>query len=139
MATLLVQSPEICRLLDDETGQQLDAFDVVGDDRDQVMVLYKLLHLSRKTGDGRLLYALCGVPVYMCSAPDRQHFFFKHIHEDGSCPAVTMMHLTRNTAMTELFGWHSQSSPTVCRKCRGNISPRTIRRRSNHHVSGQCV
>ncbi len=51
--------------------------------------LYKALHLSRKTGEGQLLCALCGVAVYLCSAPDRQHFYFKHFQEDGSCPAVT--------------------------------------------------
>ena len=106
MATLLVQSPEICRLLDDETGRQLDAVDVVGRDRDQVMVLYKSLHLSRKTGDGRLLCALCGVPVYMCSAPDRQHFFFKHFHEDGSCPAVTRTGMTE--AQINALRYHGQ-------------------------------
>lgn len=94
MATLLVESPEITRLLDDETGKQLNAVDVIGNNRGQVMVLYKTLHLSRKTGEGRLLCALCGVPVYMCSAPDRQHFFFKHFQEDGSCPAITRTGLT---------------------------------------------
>jgi len=106
MASLLVQSPEITRLLDDETGKQLDAVDVVGRDRDQVMVLYKSLHLSRKTGDGRLLCALCGVPVYMCSAPDRQHFFFKHFHEDGSCPAVTRTGMTE--AQINALRYHGQ-------------------------------
>ena len=63
MKSLLVQSPEITRLLEDETGRQIDACQAVGHDRDQVMVLYKALHLSRKTGEGRLLCALCGVPV----------------------------------------------------------------------------
>lgn len=89
MPSLLVQSPEIHRLLDDATGRQLDVVDVVGLNRDQVMFLYKTLHLSRKTGDNRLLCALCGVPVYLCSAADRQHFYFRHFQEDGSCPAVT--------------------------------------------------
>lgn len=96
MTSLLVQSPEITRLLDDETGRQLNAADVVGSDRHQVMVLYKALHLSRKTGEARLLCALCGAPVYLCSAPDRQHFYFKHFQEDGSCPAVTRARLTED-------------------------------------------
>jgi len=96
MKSLLVQSPEITRLLEDETGRQIDACQAVGHDRDQVMVLYKALHLSRKTGEGRLLCALCGVPVYLCSAPDRQHFYFKHFQEDGSCPAVTRARLSED-------------------------------------------
>lgn len=94
MTSLLVQSPAITELLDDETGRQLSASDVVGSNRDQVMVLYKSLHLSRRTGRDRLLCALCGVPVYLCSAPDRQRFYFKHFQEDGSCPAVTRTGLT---------------------------------------------
>lgn len=89
MASLLVRSPEITRLLDDETGRQIDAADAVGADREQAMRLYKRLHVSRRTGEKRLLCALCGVPVYLCSAPNRQHFYFRHFQEDGSCPAVT--------------------------------------------------
>ncbi len=106
MASLLVQSPEIIQLLDDETGSQLNAVDVVGINRDQVMVLYKALHLSRKTGEGRLLCALCGVPVYLCSAPDRQHFFFRHFQEGGSCPAVTRAGLTE--AQISALRYHGQ-------------------------------
>lgn len=106
MAPLLVQSPEITQLLDDETGEQLDAIAVVGRNRDHVMVLYKDLQLSRKTGEGRLLCALCGVAVYLCSAPDRQHFYFKHFQEDGSCPAVTRTGLTE--AQINALRYHGQ-------------------------------
>jgi len=106
MASLLVQSPEIIHLIEDETGLPRDAQAVVGSDRDQVMVLYKALHLSRKTGRGRLLCALCGVPVYLCSAPDRQHFYFKHFHEDGSCPAVTRGKLSE--AQINALRYHGQ-------------------------------
>lgn len=94
MASLLVLSPAITQLIDDQSGDHLNASEIVGDNRDQVMVLYKSLHMSRKTGEGRLLCGLCGVPVYLCSAPDRQHFYFKHFHEDGSCPAETRGKLT---------------------------------------------
>ena len=106
MASLLVPSPEITRLLDDETGKPVDAHQVVGTDRDQVMVLYKALHLSRKTGEGQLLCALCGVAVYLCSAPDRQRFYFKHFHEDGSCPAVTRQRL--NETQINALRYHGQ-------------------------------
>lgn len=96
MASLLVRSPEITRLLDDETGRQIDAADAVGADREQAMRLYKRLHVSRRTGEKRLLCALCGVPVYLCSAPNRQHFYFRHFQEDGSCPAVTRAKLSED-------------------------------------------
>jgi len=106
MASLLVQSPKITRLIDDESGRQLNAIEVVGTNRDQVMVLYKSLHLSRRTGDDRLLCALCGVSVYLCSAPDRQHFHFKHFQEDGSCPAVTRTGMTE--AQINALRYHGQ-------------------------------
>lgn len=106
MVSLLVQSPEITHLIDDESGRQLDAAVVVGSDRDQVLALYKALHLSRKTGDDQILCALCGVPVYLCSAPDRQHFYFKHFQEDGSCPAVTRTGLTE--AQINALRYHGQ-------------------------------
>lgn len=106
MASLLVLSPEIIHLIDDQTGLPIDAAEAVGSDRDQVMVLYKTLHLSRKTGENKLLCALCGVPVYLCSAPDRQHFYFKHFHEDGNCPAETRGKLTE--AQISALRYHGQ-------------------------------
>jgi hypothetical protein len=42
----------------------------------------------------------------MCSAPDRQHFFFKHFHEDGSCPVVTRTGMTE--AQIDAFRYHGQ-------------------------------
>lgn len=106
MASLLVQSPEITHLIEDQTGRARNAPEVVGDNRDHVMVLYKSLHLSRKTGENRLLCALCGVPVYLCSAPDRQHFYFRHFHEGGSCPAATRTGLTE--AQINALRYHGQ-------------------------------
>lgn len=106
MASLLVQSPEITRLLDGESGDPLDAIDVVGSDRDQVMKLYKALQIARRTGEGQLLCALCGVAVYMCSAPDRQHFYFKHYEEEGNCPAITRGKLTE--AQINALRYHGQ-------------------------------
>lgn len=106
MSSLLVQSPEITHLIDDESGRQFDATEVVGSNRDQALVLYKTLHLSRKTGHNQILCALCGVPVYLCSAPDKQHFYFKHFQEDGSCPAVTRTGLTE--AQINALRYHGQ-------------------------------
>lgn len=96
MLSRLVQSPQIVRLLDDETGVTLSALDLVGSDQTEVLRLYKRLHLSRASGEGRILCELCGVPVYLCGMPDKQHYYFKHYREDGSCPATTRGNLTED-------------------------------------------
>lgn len=94
MTSRLVQSPQITQLIDDETGRQLSAYDLVGSDQIVVQRLYMRLHLSRASGEERILCALCGVPVYLCGMPDRERYFFKHFQEDGSCPAVTRGNLS---------------------------------------------
>lgn len=89
MNSLLVASPQILQLIEDETGRQRSAMELLGEDRTEALRLYKRLHVSRKTGADQILCELCGVAVYLVSAPDKKHFFFRHFHEDGSCPSVT--------------------------------------------------
>lgn len=57
-----------------------------------ILLRQKLKSLVKK-GQARFVCAICGVPVYLaCSTSKR--FFFRHRHEDGSCPAVTRTSLT---------------------------------------------
>ena len=52
-----------------------------------ILMRQKLKSLVKANGT-RLVCANCGVPVYLaCSTSKR--FFFRHRHEDGSCPAGT--------------------------------------------------
>jgi hypothetical protein len=52
------------------------------------ILLRQKLKALVKGGEARLVCATCGVPVYLaCSTTKR--FFFRHCHEDGSCPVVT--------------------------------------------------
>jgi hypothetical protein len=94
MSSLLHPSPAITQLIDDETGRQVLALELVGTDRTAVLRLKHELHVSRTTGEGQILCSICGVAVYLCATPDSEHFFFKHFIEDGNCPAITRGGLT---------------------------------------------
>lgn len=60
---------------------------------ERAILLRQELKSLVKRGEARLVCATCGVPVYLaCSTTKR--FFFRHRHEDGSCPAVTRTSLT---------------------------------------------
>lgn len=55
---------------------------------ERAVLLRQHLKLQAGTDKARFTCAICGVPVYLaCSTLKR--FFFRHRHEDGSCPAVT--------------------------------------------------
>lgn len=105
-SSLLVPSPQIIQLIEDESGRCVSAYDLVGDDAIAALQLYKRLHLSRKTGEVQILCALCGVQVYLCGTPDKEHYFFKHFQEDGSCPAITRGQLSE--AQINALRFHNQ-------------------------------
>jgi hypothetical protein len=60
---------------------------------ERAILLRQRLKALVKRDEARLVCATCGVPVYLaCSTTKR--FFFRHRHEDGSCPAVTRTELS---------------------------------------------
>ena len=84
-----VTKPEIDEVLSLKSGFGLDVRRLIRTFRyERAILLRQKLKSLVKTGDARLVCATCGVPVYLaCSTSKR--FFFRHRHEDGSCPAVT--------------------------------------------------
>lgn len=92
--SLLHPTASLTQLLDDEAGKPLLALDLLQADRTEVLRLKHRLQVSRVTGQGRILCAICGVPVYMSAMPDAQTFVFKHFQEDGNCPHITREGLT---------------------------------------------
>lgn len=106
MSRLLVQSPAITQLIEDESGRCVSAEELLGTDHVAAQQLYKRLHVSRETEEGRVLCALCSVPVYLCGMPDKEHYFFKHFQEDGSCPAITRGDLSE--AQINALRYHNQ-------------------------------
>lgn len=84
-----VTKPEIDEVRNPRTGLVLDVRRLIRAFRyERAVLLRQKLKSLVKRGEVRLVCATCGVPVYLaCSTSKR--FFFRHRHEDGSCPAVT--------------------------------------------------
>ena len=84
-----VTKPEIEQVRSRKSGLVLDVRRLIRAFRyERAILLRQKLKSLVKNNETRLACATCGVPVYLaCSTSKR--FFFRHRHEDGSCPAVT--------------------------------------------------
>lgn len=89
-----VKKPEIDEVRSLRSGFSLDVRRLIRAFRyEQAILLRQKLKSLVNRDESRLVCATCGVPVYLaCSTTKR--FFFRHRHEDGSCPAVTRTDLT---------------------------------------------
>lgn len=84
-----VEAPAIRELLSLRTGRTIDAPSLIR--RHRYDALIRLRHLvfdAWKAGRPRVHCAICGVPAYLVSST-KKAFFFRHVAEDGSCPAIT--------------------------------------------------
>jgi hypothetical protein len=84
-----VETPQIAQVLSLRTGRLMDARRFITRHRyeDLVRVRARVLE-AMYAGQPRLVCSVCHTPVYIV-ASTRKAFFFRHRHEDGSCPAVT--------------------------------------------------
>lgn len=84
-----VETPQIAQVLSLRSGRILDARRFITRQRyeDLVRVRTRVLE-AMYAGEPRLVCSVCHTPVYIV-ASTRKAFFFRHRHEDGSCPAVT--------------------------------------------------
>ncbi|MBA4766307.1 DUF6035 family protein [Sphingobium algorifonticola] len=89
-----VTKPEIDAVRNPRTGHVLNVRRLIRAFRyERAILLRQRLKALVKSDEARLVCAMCGVPVYLaCSTTKR--FFFRHRHEDGSCPAVTRTDLS---------------------------------------------
>jgi hypothetical protein len=104
--SLLHPNASITDLLEDETGNPLDAREVLQNSMTEVLRLKYRLQRALKTGQGRYLCELCGVAVYLVAMPDTASFVFRHLHEDGSCRHITKSKLT--TAQINAYRYDGQ-------------------------------
>ena len=88
-SSLAVLIPEIAEVLDLRTGEMVSSHVAIGSDYGEVMALR--MALRQAIAEGTPLYAcpLCGVPVHLVARKEARRFFFRHLIEDGRCPART--------------------------------------------------
>jgi len=84
-----VEHPEITEVRSTRSGLILTARQYIVSQRyDRLIRSRNLIRDGNYRREPRLTCAMCGVPVYLVSSK-RKSFFFRHIIEDGSCPAQT--------------------------------------------------
>jgi len=86
---LWVEKPEVKEVLETETGRHLPVAVVLGTDYERLVQLRMNVRSQMRKDDPLYRCALCNVAVYICRTKESFRFFFKHQHEDGSCPAQT--------------------------------------------------
>lgn len=86
---LWVEKPEVKEVLDMESGRHVTVAAVMGTDYERLMQLRMDVRTRVRKEDPLYRCSLCGVAVYICRAKESFKFFFRHQHEDGSCPAQT--------------------------------------------------
>ncbi|RWI48089.1 MAG: hypothetical protein EOR16_33635 [Mesorhizobium sp.] len=107
---LPVEDAEITEVLDLTTGEYLSVNELIGS--------FRYDHLIEERGKVRSalhsapLYkcALCPSAVYLVSSP-KKRFFFRHLHEDGSCAARTRSALSRDDIRARKYHGLRESEP----------------------------
>ncbi len=93
---LWLEKPEVREVLDTDSGRHLHVSEVLGTDYERLVQLRLLVRSQMRKDDPLYRCSLCNVPVYICRAHDKPKFFFRHQHEDGSCPAQTRGSLSQD-------------------------------------------
>jgi hypothetical protein len=106
-----VTRPEIDEVRSLKSGHMLEVRRLVRAFRyERAILLRQKLKSLVKSNQTRLVCATCGVPVYLaCSTSKR--FFFRHRHEDGSCPAVTRAGFSETEIRAMKYRGNQESEP----------------------------
>lgn len=89
-----VGNPEIAEVIDLADGEILNATTFIASHRyDAIVPLRMRIRESLRSEHALFSCPLCSTPVYLV-ANMKKHFFFRHLVEDGSCPAQTRNSLT---------------------------------------------
>lgn len=86
---LWVEKPEVKEVLETETARHLPVAEVMGTDYERLIQLRMNVRSQVRKEDPLYRCSMCNVAVYICRAKESFRFFFRHQHEDGSCPAQT--------------------------------------------------
>ena len=107
---LAVDDPAIQEVLDCDTGEFLDARTWIGNRRYEELIVERVGVRERLAGQPRFRCSLCSVPAYLVSNQFK-HFFFRHVAEDGSCPAETRSPLSRDEILARKYHGMRESEP----------------------------
>lgn len=83
-----VKNPAIKEILNFDSGEFIETEDYISGKRYEKLIIARLAIRDRLSERPVFGCALCATPVYLVSN-QQKHFFFRHIAEDGSCPAQT--------------------------------------------------
>ena len=95
MNNLSVPHPEVKTVLDMTTGRHLSVQEVIGHDYDKVIKLRSTIKQAQQENSPLYVCSLCNVPVNLLMHPESRLFFFRHMVEDGRCPAITKGELSQ--------------------------------------------
>lgn len=108
--SLAVENPAIQDVLDLQTGQHHPVTKVISSDYAEVMKLRMALRTQINKQEPLYACSLCGIPVYLVSCPDKQHFFFRHELEDDRCPARTRGELSQQEINARKYNGAKESA-----------------------------
>lgn len=107
-----VAKPAIGEVVDRDTGEFIDAVGWIEGHLYAELSEKRVGIIERmNASDPLVVCADCFVPVYVVSRPEDRIFFFKHIREDGSCPARTRSQLTADEITARKYHGLRESKP----------------------------
>jgi hypothetical protein len=107
-----VSDPAITEVIDLDTGEFLNSVQFISGHLYQALIEERGKIVTRMmAGVPRFVCSTCHVPVYLVSRPEQHVFYFRHRHEDGSCPAETRSPLTYEEICARKYHGLRESEP----------------------------
>jgi hypothetical protein len=104
-----VKRPEVARVLESGSGDELAVSQVIGSDYDRLIQLRMAVKTRIKEGEPLYLCAECFTPVYLCRRKAKHRFFFRHTKEDGTCSAQTRGEMSQDEIKARKYNGAKES------------------------------
>lgn len=105
-----VENPEIKEVLDLATSEYRLAAELIRSFRYDHLIAERVRVRSSLQAAPAYKCAICPSAVYLVSTPEKR-FFFRHRHEDGSCPSQTRDALSRDQILARKYHGLRESEP----------------------------
>lgn len=89
-----LQTANIQKIFDLQTGIELDATELVGDD-ERALILRTTLRKEIERGEARYVCPVCFKPIYLCSNPGKTGQYFAHRDVDSNCPKLEQQNVSQ--------------------------------------------